>query len=275
MVDHSYPPYAYDNDLIEAALSDGQTRVRVYRLTDTVAVLGSGSRPETELHLDVCKADNVPILRRRGGGCAVILEPGNVIVSVVATGVPFGRHRQQFDTLTAWLIRGLARSGMPGVNQEGICDLVLGDKKVGGACLHRSRDLLYYTVSLIIDPDAEKATRYLQHPPREPEYRRGRPHREFMGSLANLLADDTLCGFTADDARTEYSTGIASRGRAELVAKLLRKALQPSNLQFASATVTDGCVGSSHRSTLPEKLPAPHIEVGGTDSVPETCTALV
>ena len=139
MVDRSYPPYAYDDDLLEAARRDRQTRVRIYRLTDTVAVLGSGSRPEVELDLDACEEDNVPILRRRGGGCSVILDPGNVIVSVVATGQPFGRYRQAFDTLTDWLIDGLARCGMPGISQAGICDLVVGDKKVAGACAGEAR----------------------------------------------------------------------------------------------------------------------------------------
>ncbi|UCE60466.1 MAG: hypothetical protein JSU63_01705 [Phycisphaerales bacterium] len=210
MVDHTYPPYTYDDDLIEAARRDGQTRVRVYRITDTVVVLGSGSRPDVELNLDACEADSVPIFRRRGGGCAVVLDPGNVIVSVVATGQPFGRHRQQFDTLTAWLIDGLNRCGLPGVSQAGICDLVLGDKKVGGACLHRARDLLYYSTTLLVEPDTEKIARYLQHPPREPEYRRGRRHGDFMGSLATLPTVGT---------------------NVELVARRLRRVLRPPDLQ--------------------------------------------
>ena len=42
-------------------------------------------------------------------------------VLLVATGQPFGRHRHQFDTLTAWLIGGLARDGMPGMSQAGHC----------------------------------------------------------------------------------------------------------------------------------------------------------
>ncbi|MCP4590875.1 MAG: hypothetical protein GY842_09020 [bacterium] len=204
MADSAFPPYAYDDDLIRATRRDDRTRVRVYRMTNTVVVLGSGSRAEVELQLESCHADHVPILRRRGGGCAVVLDPGNVIVSVVMTGLPFGHHRRHFDVLTSWLIAGLERIGFSGVSQAGICDLALGERKVGGACLHRSRDLLYYSTSLLIDPDLEKVTRYLRHPPREPGYRRGRSHRGFMGSLGPAVA------------------GMAGR-----VATHLRHALQP------------------------------------------------
>lgn len=258
MADCTYPPYTYDDDLIEAARRDGQTGVRVYRLADTVAVLGSGSRPEVELHLDTCQRDNMPILRRRGGGCAVVLDPGNVIVSVAATGVPFGHHRQHFDTLTHWLIGGLGHIGMPRISQAGICDLVLGDKKVGGACLRRSHDLLYYTASLLIDPDVEKVTRYLKHPPREPEYRRGRSHRDFMGSLATLVAVDTLCGDSVDDIHCEGFMGKTSGANVELVAKRLRHAMQPPDLQDPPATATGCYTGSPSRGSPPEtpRLPA-------------------
>jgi lipoate-protein ligase A len=189
MADPSFPRYCYDDDLIQAARRDGRARVRVYRLIDTAVVLGAGSRAITEVRLDACQENGIPILRRRGGGCAVALDPGDVIVSLVAVGLPFGHHRRHLDILTNWLIDGLARIGLPGVRLEGICDLVYGHRKVGGACLHRSRDLLHYSASLLVDPDIERVTRYLKHPPREPDYRQGRSHAMFMGSLL-ALADD-------------------------------------------------------------------------------------
>jgi len=158
--------------------------MRVYRLTSSAVVLGSGSRPEVEVNLDACADDGVPILRRRGGGCAVLVDPGNVIVSVAATGLPFGHYQRHFDTLTDWLIGGLDRIGVPGIEQAGICDYVHGHRKIGGACLHRSRDLLYYSTTLLVDPDRAGVMRYLRHPPREPDYRRGRSHATFMGSLS-------------------------------------------------------------------------------------------
>jgi lipoate-protein ligase A len=217
MIACSLPRYSYDDDLIGAVRQDGRTRVRVYRLADTVAVLGSGSRPEAELNLDACRADAVPVLRRRGGGCAVVLDPGNVIVSVVASGLPFGRHRQHFDALSAWLVDGLTGVGVVGVEQAGICDLVVGDRKVGGACLHRCRDLLYYSASLLIDPDVAKVDRYLRHPPREPEYRRGRSHAAFMGSLVEVAGGDRS---------PQVRNGVG----AEQVATCLRRTLQPPEL---------------------------------------------
>ncbi len=206
-----FPRYGYDDDLIEAVRSDGVSRVRVYRLTDTAVVLGAGGRPDRELRLEACLADKVPILRRRGGGCAVVLDPGNVIVSVAATGLTFGHHRQHFDVLSDWLIAALGDAGLSGVSRNGICDLVVGDKKVGGACLHRTRDLLYYCISLLVTPDLSKVTRYLQHPPREPDYRRGRSHAEFMGALTVPAANGPSC--------------------AERLAAQLRRTLQPPLLR--------------------------------------------
>ncbi len=37
-----------------------------------------------------------------------------------------------------------------------------------------------------LDPDLDLVDRYLLYPPREPDYRYGRSHRKFMGSLKSL-----------------------------------------------------------------------------------------
>mgnify|MGYP000753667588 CR=1 FL=1 len=39
-----------------------------------------------------------------------------------------------------------------GVYRDGISDLVLGDRKVGGACIYRTRGLLFYSASLLVAP---------------------------------------------------------------------------------------------------------------------------
>lgn len=206
------PRFSYDDDLIDAARADGHTRMRVYRLQKTVVVLGSGSRPEVEVCEDACRADGVPLLQRRGGGCAVVIDPGNVIVSVVAAGLPFGRHRSQFDRLSAWLIEGLAQAGVENVRQAGISDLVLGDRKIAGSAIYRSKDLLYYSASLLVTADLDRIARYLRHPPREPEYRAGRDHLAFLTTLAAA------------------EPGLADASDPESFAHALRQNLRPPTL---------------------------------------------
>jgi len=44
--------------------------------------------------------------------------------------------------------------------------------------------LLYYSASLLVNAQLSLVERYLRHPPREPKYRDGRSHLEFVANLA-------------------------------------------------------------------------------------------
>ena len=185
MSDTAVPPitaYEPEESLLRAFRAEGRPRLQLHRPDVTAVVLGRGSRPDTELHLDACVQDSLPLLRRRGGGCAVVLDPGTLIVAV-ALPAPGLRLERYFASLSQWLVDGLERAGVPGVTRQDVSDLCLGDRKIAGACMVRSKGLLYYSVSLLVDPDISLMTRYLKHPPREPAYRRGRPHAEFVTTL--------------------------------------------------------------------------------------------
>jgi lipoate-protein ligase A len=172
-----------DDALLAAARAEGRSRCAAYRCSRVEVVLGRGGRPEVELNLDQVRRDAVPVLRRSGGGCAVVLDPGNLVVSVVQVLPGVGGITAAFQRLSDWLIGVLDHAGAPGVRQRGVSDLALGDRKVGGSCIYRTRGLLYYSATLLIAPDIGLVERYLRHPPREPAYRRGRRHRDFMGTL--------------------------------------------------------------------------------------------
>jgi lipoate-protein ligase A len=172
-----------DEDLLEAARRQHRPGISVYRYPTTSIVLGNGSKPEVELHCQAVLDDGVAVLRRRGGGCAVVLDPGNIVVSVALPLPGLGGIRTSFACISGWLIRGLAEVGVAGITQRGVSDLTIGDTKIGGSCIHRSRDLLYYSTTLLVDPETGLMERYLQLPPREPDYRKGRTHRQFTGAL--------------------------------------------------------------------------------------------
>ncbi len=180
-----FPLYDRDEDLIQAAKEGRGAQLAISRVPAVMVVLGRSSKPELELHHERCVADAVPILRRRGGGCAVVLDPGNLVVSLALPVPGFGQIDKLWRGLTAWLISGMEQAGRPGLYQDGICDLVLEDRKVGGAAMYRARDLVYYSTTLLLAPLVSLMERYLPHPPREPDYRRGRSHRDFVGSLGD------------------------------------------------------------------------------------------
>lgn len=179
--------YDPEEDLVEAALLDGRARARAYVPARTAVVLGRGSRPEVELRLETCLKDGVPLLRRRGGGCAVVLDPGNVVVAAAMRADGFGDNLAHFARLTDWLVAGLDALGARGLRREAVSDLAAGDRKVGGACIYRGRGVLLYSATVLVRPEIGLVERYVAHPPREPAYRRGRVHARFMGALGDRV----------------------------------------------------------------------------------------
>ena len=196
--------YAEDEFILQAVARDGQTRIRVYRPERTSVVLGRGSDPDVELDAGACRADGIPVLRRRGGGCAVVIDLGNVIVSVAMAAPGLNHTRQRFDHLSDWLVRRLRGLGYHGLYRDGTFDVALADRKVGGACMYRSWNLMLFSATLLVSPGLKAIDRYVKHPPREPAYRRGRAHRDFLGGLPVDGGPERIEDFVAqlDDSLT-------------------------------------------------------------------------
>lgn len=175
--------YDRDDTMIDATESDGIRRFAVMRPSSPCVVMGRGSKLELEVNDDTCAALGIPILRRRGGGCSVLLDPGQLVVALAIRAEGIGDNDRHFREITRWMIHALDRSGVSGVTQQGISDLTLGDKKIGGSCIYRRKGLLYYSTTLLVEPDMKLMESVLKHPPREPEYRARRTHRDFCGTI--------------------------------------------------------------------------------------------
>lgn len=188
-------PYDLDDDLLRAVRDERAPRFRLYTWDGAAVVIGRGGKQAQEIDRAAVAADGVPLYRRPGGGCAVVLDPGNLVLSVGLPLPGIGGITAAFGAVSAWLAAALADAGILDVRQRGVSDLALGERKIGGSCIHRSRDLLYYSTTLLVDPDLELVARYLPHPPREPAYRSGRGHREFMGSLRDMGLVDDITAF--------------------------------------------------------------------------------
>lgn len=176
---------SYDDDdaLIERGRASGEAQLELYRPAEVMVVLGRGSRAEIEVDLERCERDGVAVRRRRGGGCAVVLDPGNLIVSCTLPVHGIGDNTRHIRALSSWLIAGLEQLGVRELARAGVSDLVQAGRKISGSCIYRPRGLLYYSASILVDADLGLLERYLKHPPREPDYRRGRGHRDFVGNM--------------------------------------------------------------------------------------------
>lgn len=161
----------------------------VYRLTEpetVTVVLGAGRQAEEDVLLTRTTEDGVPVLRRRGGGGTVVLSPGQAVLALVtAVRSPF-LNREYFRLINDWYRSALAGLGVPAerIEDRGISDLAIGERKILGTSIYRRRLVLFYQGSLLVANDVSLFDRYLKHPSRVPDYRRGRGHREFCTTLS-------------------------------------------------------------------------------------------
>lgn len=202
-------PYDFDDDIIKQCRQTGEPRVKVCRIEHPIVVIGRGTKPEIELNVENILEDGVDVYLRYGGGCSVVIDEGNIIVSVVLPVEGFTQNRYYFDKISDWIRVSLVNLGIPGVVRDGTSDLSIHGRKISGSCIYNSLDYLYYSATILLQPVTSLMERYLKHPPREPEYRGGRKHTDFVTELKKYTDIDI----------------------EELILKL-RLALHPSKIDF-------------------------------------------
>jgi lipoate-protein ligase A len=204
---------ALDEALLEEAHEGVRTEtvVRTWMAAEHAVVLGSSSRAADELDLEACAAHGVRVLRRPSGGLSVVLGPGCLMWSVV-THHPAGPppidalHAAMLDPLAAAL-----RAAGRDVVRRGSSDLAIGHAagglKISGNALRVRRHGVLYHGTLLDAFDLGLIGRVLRHPPREPDYRAGRPHGAFVANLglgAAPLAAVVRAAFNAERAATDW-----------------------------------------------------------------------
>lgn len=175
-------PYPYDAPALERFEQEGPF-VWLREETETACVLGAGT-PAADVDLALCAATDVPVYRRRGGGGAVILAPGNLIITAAydATRKPFAT--QWIGPVAEAIVRALESLGVHGARVRGLGDVALGERKILGSSLYANRKVALYQGCLLVDADLDMIPQYLPHPSKEPDYRRGRSHLDFVTSMA-------------------------------------------------------------------------------------------
>ena len=173
-----------NDDLLTAFEATRQPQFRVYEPERRVVVLGAAGDPAADVHRDAAAAAGIDIRRRRGGGGTVLLGPGQVVVALVTEVDHPYRNREYAHAVNDWLIDALHGAGVCGIEQRGISDLAIDDRKIAGTSVFRRRRILFYQASLLVNNDPAEFERFLAFPRQVPDYRRGRGHTAFCTTLA-------------------------------------------------------------------------------------------
>lgn len=155
--------------------------------------------PQPGLKSATGEASPPPIYKRVTGGGAVLLDSG-CVCAAFRFRRPEGWTISDYFTAGNGLIADFLRTEFGIYSQPaGISDLSVGDRKILGSSLHLGRDKAFYLGTFLVALDADALETWLAHPSREPEYRRGRRHADFLTDLRTLTQ---WAGLTSERAAT-------------------------------------------------------------------------
>lgn len=187
-----FPEYKLDQ-FIKEKMNENEMFIQGEYQTGTAVVLGRVTPHSSDVNEARCMQDAVPILRRKGGGGAVLLFPGVLVLSC-----SFKKNNSAVD-LMGFLeeaVKKVKEGILDYINVplaiRGNGDLCIGDKKILGSSIYSTKDYITYYCTLIIRGNLNQISEYLLHPSKEPEYRKGRKHEDFITSIeANVnIADE-------------------------------------------------------------------------------------
>ena len=178
-----------DDQIIERCRED--IVVSSWVPSDNVVVLGSSNNEEKECFVHQCQTDDIKILKRYGGGGTVLLHPGSVILSLGIWVKHYYQNASYFDKINQVLIKTLGHKWerLSQLSQAGISDIVFDTSKVVGTSMFRSRNYLLYQASILVDSKVDLIEKYLDHPSKEPDYRKKKKHRDFLIGLKEVVPE--------------------------------------------------------------------------------------
>jgi lipoate-protein ligase A len=168
-----------DHKLLESE----ENTVLVWIPEKTCIVLGASNNPETSLIAENVIADNIIVYKRNSGGQAVVLTPNVIAISKLFVNSGKLQPKTVFKEVNSQIISVLENLDVKNLSHEGISDIAISGKKILGSSIYRFKEKLLYHAVLNFAEPTSTFERYLKHPLKEPDYRKGRSHSDFVTSL--------------------------------------------------------------------------------------------
>jgi lipoate-protein ligase A len=178
---------ALDEALLQQADAGESTTelLRIWKADEFFVVLGRNSKVSDEVNRPPHEAESIPIFRRVSGGASVLAGPGCMFYSLLISleTRPQLRMLDEAHRFVMSRMVSALRPLVPPIAFDGTCDLVVDGRKISGNSLRLVRNWMLYHGTILLDLDLSAVDRWLKHPPREPAYRKGRRHSQFVTNL--------------------------------------------------------------------------------------------
>ena len=171
-------------DMCEAGI-EGEI-LRFWEPQEKFAVVGYANQAEREVNVDACRAEGVGIYRRCSGGGTVLQGPGCLNYALIL-GISESGPLRGISGTNAFILQrhqaAFAELIDKEVRIEGCTDLAVENLKFSGNSQRRKRKFLIFHGTFLLRFEISQVETFLRMPSKQPEYRRNRPHGEFLTNL--------------------------------------------------------------------------------------------
>ncbi|MBF0571344.1 MAG: lipoate--protein ligase family protein [Candidatus Omnitrophica bacterium] len=199
---------AFDEVLLSLAEKySGGECLRFWESSRIFIVLGRIGRAEIDINSNQIQQDNVSVLRRSSGGGTVLQGPGCLNYTLILSKQKhpeINDLRKSYEWISDKVIAALRKSGLDAYFRP-MSDLATGsgEKKFSGNAQRRAKSYILHHGTILYKFDLSLISRYLKMPQEVPEYRKHRPHMDFVtnvpidpnvfkGHLAQIFQTSTM-----------------------------------------------------------------------------------
>ncbi|HUA39494.1 MAG TPA: lipoate--protein ligase family protein [Candidatus Sulfopaludibacter sp.] len=180
---------ACDEALLNWREVGGGEILRFWEPREHFVVVGYANKVEAEVNLAACQAHGIPVFRRCSGGGTVLQGPGCLNYTLVLqTGAqPSLANISSANRFIMERNRRAVQSAMgpqpAAISVRGHTDLALGERKFSGNCQRRHKCALLFHGTFLLNADLPLLNEVLRMPSKQPDYRSGRSHTDFLINL--------------------------------------------------------------------------------------------
>lgn len=166
-------------------------------------VMGLSSNPEEWIDLEKANKHSIPIIQRFSGGGTVFVDQNTIFSTFIINRndiniEPFPRPILNW---TADFYKNALQISDFSLQEN---DYTIKDKKVGGNAQYLTKNRWLHHTTFLYDYTPENMN-YLLHPKRQPDYRKQRPHTDFLTTLAPHLTKEQFTTRIVQSLRSQFT----------------------------------------------------------------------